>query len=333
MALQIIRQPDDIGDLLSRLGRGLGTGIGSGLEKMAQSKLNQMQKRQQMAQLQEAGVSPSLANFIAGAPPKAQADLYSRLQGLGGAQQGQQQFPGMVEETSGMVGGAEAGQPGIGQAAQPGVPQVTLGAPLADRRHQDLIKQHQFSNQLAIDAANKSYIDRSSNLQTFNTSIQDDVNTALDLVRNDKVTLGPIAGRIPGVFDADIKLDNALDNILLETDALERVPGERSSIMRLMLKQKAKPSRILYKNTLIERLEKIQKKGSEFKKENEIIAQVISANNGKQPRDIRAKVQEIHKVYKRLPSTEEYKEGDIGQEGPYEFMKQGDDWVYIGRVS
>lgn len=84
MAVQIIRQPDDMGDLLSRLGRGLGTGLGSGLQNLAKFKLEKLKQQQQASQLKQGGLPEVLAYL----DPQVQA---SYLKEYGAQQQRSQQ--------------------------------------------------------------------------------------------------------------------------------------------------------------------------------------------------------------------------------------------------
>ncbi len=356
MALQIIRQPrqpDDIGDLLSRLGRGLGTGIGSGLEKMAQSKLNQMQKRQQMAQLQEAGVSPSLANFIAGAPPKAQADLYSRLEGLGGAQ-----------SPNGIGTGTEAGepdigqatQPGMGQATQPGAPQVTLGPDPAERRHRENIEQKQRKE------ANK-YINTLATGYKTDSNIVKTAEQALKIItkntelfpKNILLRNLPKESRSnPKVRIYERKIDSLIDEM---TEGMKGRPTE----IRIKLKQSAKAAIDQPIETQKEALKDIIEKYSSTFDEMKIARKIKEENNGVYPDDIAFQVAErmqaekekgsiegqinaffknregkeyhedaIKNAYEELPSLEETEMGDEGHNRGYKFKRGKNRWLFRG---
>ncbi len=349
-----------MGDLLGRLGRGLGTGLGTGLgeglEDLANRKLAAMKQRQQSAQLQEAGVSPTLANFIAAAPPKAQVDLYSQLQGLGGAQQsiggeqqGQQQFPGMMEET-----------PGMGQATQPAAPQVTLGPAPADRRHKEdqILKQS-----LADQAQSAPYLSKLSGAVKTDKLVKNSAIAAKNLLMEHK-----------DLFPKNI----LLRNLPAETRSNEHVRTyERylKSIVNYMSESiKGRPTEARIKlieaakaaidqpiGTQLEALEDIIERFSTSEDELRVVNQIKKENRGKWPGDIEiqaaTRIQEneykesiegqidaffknrddkeshkdaIENAYAELPSFKETEMGAEGHNRGYKFKRGKKRWLFRG---
>lgn len=352
MAAQILRQPTAMGDLLASLGSGLGTGLGSGLQSLAKMKLAQMQKRQQSAQqsaqLQEAGVPSGLANFIATAPPKAQAELYSRLQGLGGAQQGQQQFPGMMEETPGMVGGTEQVQPGMGQ--------VTLGADPAERRHRENIEQKQRKEaNIYINTLATGYKTDSNIVKTAEQALKIINNNTELFPKNILLRNLPKETRSnPKVRTYERKIDSLIDEM---TEGMKGRPTE----IRIKLKQAAKAAIDQPIETQKEALKDIIEKYSSTFDEMKIARKIKEENNGVYPDDIAFQVAErmqaekekgsiegqinaffknregkeyhedaIKNAYEELPSLEETEMGDEGHNRGYKFKRGKNRWLFRG---
>jgi len=99
MALQILRQPS----LGAEIGESLGTGLGAGLQRLAEMQLSEMQKRKQAGRLREGGLPEVLAYL----DPKVQA---SYLRDFGAAQQQAQQEQEQAALQN-ILSGALGGQP------------------------------------------------------------------------------------------------------------------------------------------------------------------------------------------------------------------------------
>ncbi len=367
MAAQILRQPTAMGDLLASLGSGLGTGLGSGLQSLANMKLAQMQKRQQSAQqsaqLQEAGVPHGLANFIATAPPKAQADLYSRLQGLGGAQQsigGEQTPNGIVEGLDNIGTGAEAGQPGMGQATQPGAPQVTLGGDPAERRHQE---DQTLKQSLANQAQSAPYLNKLAGAVASEKLVKHSAEKARDILLNNK-DLFPtnIALRnLPTETRSNPKVrtyERYLKSIV--SDMSEAIKG-RPTEARIKLIEDAKASLSQPIGTQLEALEDIIERFSTAEDELQVANKIKIENGGKWPADIAFQAalrikeneekegiggqinaffknrddkesheDEIKNAYAELPSLKETEMGDEGHNRGYKFKRGKNRWLFRG---
>ncbi len=319
MALQVRGPLQSFG---GQIAEALGTGLGSGLQSLANMKLSQMQQRQRAV-----GALPILKELVG----EEKAPLYAQFAATD-PKGFSQVLKGMIE-----------------QPAKERKEQLQI-----NRLHTPLIKEI------------KDHATRSDDLEK-------EVDVTIDMIKNPKgkLAIGPLVGHLPIVNSATRNLERQIKNLVIKLAAKDSLPGQRSKYF-LELVEAGKPSRLLAEEDLLEALYKIKggtredrkRKESlksileenngkipedleyrllqgeeasgataELKKENEIMEQVISANNIKGPQDIKAKAKEIHKVYKRLPSPAGYKEGQVGQEGPYEFVKRDGDWVYLGRVA
>jgi hypothetical protein len=90
--------PSGLGNIAEYLGTGLGTGISSGLQALAQQKIEAMQKKNLFQGLIGANVPPNVAQALLTAPKSMQRELVKPLLGLQQQQAAPQNQPGNADD-------------------------------------------------------------------------------------------------------------------------------------------------------------------------------------------------------------------------------------------
>ncbi len=327
MAITVLPRRGNIG---GNIGAALGTGLGGILEGLAEGKVQQMQRQQGTQALQGLNISPEKAQGIAQLmqinPQLAQQALKQVLQ-----EPSQQAY---AQAIGGMLGGQPEGggvpgQVDTGESFQPGA------AGLTERQTTELAKmgmqkqKQQIARQKSIQQANDPFMKEVRETARPAKKINTLIKRALDTL--EKVTATGPLGLLPATSEEAQDLDSVLGELLVQKATMEG-KGQRGTKMYLELQKAAKPHRGLFKKTLQKRLGDLQSEATKELRKSNITDQVIADNQGMQPAGLETTVKNIIKVSKRLPSTSKYSEGATGSEGGFTFRREGNKWVYAGKV-
>lgn len=282
------------------IGQAFGTGLGSGLQMLAQNKLNQIQQQQQThkgAQFWKGlGLSDEVAYQFANAPESVQKSLLDRLEGVN-------------------IGGQpQTSQPG--QAAQPSTG-VTIGANPAERRHKETLEQQERLSKEKLEFKKQELIDKQN--EPFNKRIDErlpiaeEASSLIDnIVKN--LDTGKVATNWSGAIQA--KIGSPSQNketqefiadvnklVILETLSGKGLPSK----FRLLLEQAAKASTGQRPEVQRGIINRMKTKVNKYLVEAKVRDDLIEANGGNQPKDLSYKVRKALKSYDEQPKQEAQK--------------------------
>lgn len=307
MAIQVINDPYRHGNQNQQQGSGLlgqlGQGLGRGLTRFAESKLQQIEQRNAYhdisSRLQGVGLTPQEADYVATLPPQYQIPLLQQL-GMGRQQQQpQEQFqqPQQQMGQPNMQVGPEQHQQAnqMVQQQRPSFLQAIgqTGAQPFDRKEQRAEEKHQLELE-------KGKLAEYEKLEPFLKGQAEDYKNAKNLsvvarrmkenlLKNKKKWPG-ITGYLPsGVFrDADIRKYIADANKLVLLSASSR-KGQPTNF-KVRLEQLTKPELNQPIQTQLDLLDDYIKDADEVFGNQRNIDRIRQENNGRYPRDLAQKL-------------------------------------------
>jgi hypothetical protein len=320
MAINVLRTGPSLG---GNIGQAFGSALGAGLESLAQSKMEQLQKQNKIKGLEAIGYSPQEAQSLGALPDqllnselnrRSQAQNIMLKQNLKGAREQElaqalygnqnQQAPQQQQNIPEGIqwGNAIANQFGIKtphseQPRQAPVATAPMAKPIPKNLSPQLIDKfvtHQERQQSAANATNKKYLDQLGEHVPTAERMLGIIKEMEDLRATGKVATGAKGKYVPlWLQSAETQQYNAKANELA-TLISDNSRG-RPSAFRLKIAQTTKPS--IEQDLLAQKglEESVKEQAQKILNTRDIIDQIIQDNNGYQPANISSLVSTYEK--------------------------------------
>lgn len=295
----------------------LATGLGSGLNELAQQKVHRMQQRQSLDALRSAGLSEQDASLLSRYSPEIQAKMLGQLW---------QRGPGMPNMQEVLGAGKEAGQ--VAPQQQEQMQSSFYRLPLEEQRKQEEMQLKK--ERVAVQENTPFLKDLKSSSQAANT-INSLVDEALNIINSNpnNIQYGTFKSLIPSrLQNAPTQaLASILNQIVLQKAQLGKGVPSR---MRLMLEEASKPA-IWQKPAAVKYLlNNIKQSIQEPINFENIKDQIINENKGIQPRGLENLTKKRFAQIKGLPNASDYSEDAIIEVKGKQFARSGNSWIPLG---
>lgn len=317
MAVQVINDP--YRSLSGSIGASLGTGLGQGLQALAQHKIDELQRQVGASNLKKLfpDITAEQAAGISAQPESIQKEYFKQKLG----EPSQQEALKLLQQYYDSIAQGQGAQDQTGLAAlqqKPVGPKPLIAPGISSEKALDLMqkerqeqraqKEFGLKEQKDIQQQNVPFRQQTLKNKDFTKGYLPAARRALGLLKSGKVVTGLGGGMVPGAL-----LTSSPESGLYDKEIAEVVVGLSNALkgnatnLKIKKVEEGKVSRTDPVETQKKRLQEIIDQGEEAEIMSDIEDRLITENNEREPRNLKAKVTQEYNKYDKYRKEAEKK--------------------------